>query len=504
MRILISGGGIAGLTAAYWLEQYGMTPVVVETAPAVRPGGYGIDFFGTGYDVAERMGLVAALSARQIPADFLGIVDGGGKLLAKLHIQAMREALGGKYLPLMHHSLEQELYNAVRERVEVRFNESVTRIEQTPHGVEVAFERGQPETYDLLVGADGIHSNVRALVFGAEAEYSHYMSYYVASYSGKREPTERAWLLYPETKRQAGLYPNGEPGETNTLFVWEQLDVGPIPRQDRLSTLRERFGGAGWVVPELLAMADENTPIFMDTVTQIRMKGWSRGRVVLVGDACDCLTLISGQGSAMAMGGAFILAQELKRNSSYADAFAYYEHRMRPQVELRQEKAKSLAKTFVPGSETALVVQRFLMQILMRDRFAHFLEQQLIGTSILLTQALMRLDTPDTNILGYRLVGKPGPTDYETLRLDLERALTQRAGVRLLLQVDELKGVEASAFKADIDFGREFRHGIEKLAVVGDSRFAAALGKLSQPLYAQASRAFGSDEMDAAYAWLAE
>lgn len=504
MRVLISGGGIAGLTAAYWLEQFGFTPIVVERAPAVRHSGYGIDFFGTGYDVAERMNIISALAARQLRTNALAMVNSDDQVLAKLHVDAMRRALNNKYMPLMHYTLEQVLYDAVRERVEVRLGNSIQSVSQTDKQVQVTFERGAPEAFDLLIGADGIHSNVRALVFGPEENFSHYMGYYLASYMIPHGLDDQLWKLYPEAKRQAAIYSSERPHEAVAFFIWEQPDEGTLPREKRLQRLHEKFDDAGWITGQMLAYANETTDIFADSVTQIRMKGWSRGRIVLTGDACDCLTLISGQGASMAMGSSYILAQELQRNENYSDAFAYYENRMRPQVELRQEKAKALAKTFVPDSATALVWQRLLMQVLMRDQFASFLEQQLIGSSILQTETLHRLDARGKNVLAYRVAGKMELLDYARLQLDMQYALSKQPTVRLLLQLDDLQGAALSALRADATFGREFHSAIEKLAVVGDTRLAALAGNFSTPFYARAAQHFQSADMDAAYAWLAE
>ena len=176
LRILVSGGGLAGLAAAYWLHRNGHEAVVIERAPGLRRDGYGLDFFGTGYDVAERMGIVEDLAPTQIFMDQgsgIAFVDGDGKPLAELKIDAVREILGGKYMGLMHYNLEQVLYDAVKEDVDVRFSTSIDEVAQSADAVRVTYADGDTESYDLLVGADGIHSNVRGLVFGPEADRIH-------------------------------------------------------------------------------------------------------------------------------------------------------------------------------------------------------------------------------------------------------------------------------------------------------------------------------------------
>ena len=384
MRILISGGGIAGLTLAYWLQKAGFTPLVVEQANGMRHDGYGIDFYSTGYDVAERMQLIDPLQPQQIRAEYLAYLNEQGEPTAKLSLDTMREALGGKYMGLMHYTLEDELYRAVHEQVEVRFNTTITAVEQTDAAVVATFSDGSQDHFDLVVGADGIHSNMRGRAFGPEADFARYMGYYTAAYKvPAQEGLDDAWLNYSEPGRQVGVYPSDKAGEMVTLFIFKAEDEGYIPHAQRLDKLKAVYAGMGWITDQLLAAIQDPNDIFMDTVTQIVMPNWSAGRVVLVGDACGCMTLVSGQGVSMAMGGAYILAEELAKNNDHERAFLNYEHRLRPEVELRQRKAHDFAKTFVPNSKFGLKAQQMIMSILFHDLFSGLLKTQFLGDSIL-------------------------------------------------------------------------------------------------------------------------
>ncbi|MCB0189814.1 MAG: FAD-dependent monooxygenase, partial [Caldilineaceae bacterium] len=149
MKVLISGGGIAGLTLAYWLQKVGVTPVVVEQANGMRHNGYGVDFYSTGYDVAERMQLVDQLRPHQIRAQYLAYLNEQGEPAAKLALDTMRQVLGGKYMALMHYTLEDVLYDAVRAQVEVRFNTAISALEQSADAVTATFSDGQSETFAL-------------------------------------------------------------------------------------------------------------------------------------------------------------------------------------------------------------------------------------------------------------------------------------------------------------------------------------------------------------------
>jgi 2-polyprenyl-6-methoxyphenol hydroxylase-like FAD-dependent oxidoreductase len=199
VRVLISGGGIAGLTLAYWLHQYGIVPVIIEQAGGIRRDGYAIDFFGTGYDVAERMGLIDRLQSRHIPLAYVAYVNGSGKPIARLDISLMRKVMHDKYMVLMHWTLEEALYEALADDVEVRFGRSLVAVRNSPEEVTVTYDDGTQETFDLLIGADGIHSNTRRLVFGPEEQFGRYLGYHVAGYAlPDRYGIGHAWKNYTE------------------------------------------------------------------------------------------------------------------------------------------------------------------------------------------------------------------------------------------------------------------------------------------------------------------
>ncbi len=384
MRILISGGGLAGLTLAYWLHHYGFTPVIVEREQAIRHDGYGIDFFGTGYDVASRMGLINQLQPNVIPIQYVAYVDAADKVIAKLDISLMEKVMYGNYMALMHWTLEDVLYKAIENDVEIRFGRYLKDVHQNASAVTVTFDDDTTESFDLLIGADGIHSNTRQLVFGAESSFSRFMGYYVACYSlPDSYGIGHAWKNYTEPNRQVGAYCSNREGEVVTLFMFKAQDEGVISREKRLPRLKQVFNGMGWLTPQLLNDVVDPDTIFMDTVTQIHMPTWHQGRVALVGDSCGCMTLISGQGASMAMGGAYVLAQAIQEQGRYEEAFQHYETMMRPAIEQRQKGARDFAKAFVPGTELGLTAQKVMMKIILRDMFVGLLRRQFGAGSIL-------------------------------------------------------------------------------------------------------------------------
>ncbi|MEU7894030.1 FAD-dependent monooxygenase [Nonomuraea sp. NPDC049152] len=385
MRILISGGGVAGLTLAYWLHHRGFTPVVVERSPEGQVGGYGIDFFGTGYDIAERMGLVQRLEQGRIPADSVAFVNEAGRVRARLERRLVEEVVEGPSLPVMHGTLEQALAGTVNGNVEIRHQQTITEVRQSDDGVAVTFADGREEDFDLLIGADGVHSATRRLVFGPERDYARHLGYHLACFplpdDHELGPTR---FHYTSQGRQVVVYRTDRPGEMIALFLYKARDEGVIPRAARLARLRKEFAGMGWITPRLLDGAPADASIFMDSMTQIVMPGWHHGRVALVGDACGCMTLVSAQGVSMAMGGAYLLAKALHRHlGDHRAAFAEYERRMLPEVAHRQRNARAVARTLIPSTRLGTSTQNLVMRLLARKVFAPVLRRRFGAGSIL-------------------------------------------------------------------------------------------------------------------------
>jgi len=384
MRVLISGGGIAGLTLAYWLQKSGISSVVIERAKSIRRDGYAIDFFGTGYDVASRMSLIDRLAARQIPFEAIVYVNKDGKQIARLDMRLLRSITEGKYLPLMHSTLEETLYEAIEGTVEVRLDSSLTQIVQGRDEVIVTFHDGTTESFDLLIGADGVHSRTRTLVFGPEEQFRHYLGYTIACYPlADRYGIGRTYKLYNEPGRQVLAYGTNIEGELLVFFMYQSASPEHLPREQRLAHLRKVFAGMGWLTEQFLLDVNPAENVFMDAVIQIQMPTWHLARVALVGDACGCPTLLSGQGASLAMGGAYLLARSLHETADQEEALQRYEQQMRPHVLAQQKNGRSFAKSFLPGSPFGLFVQQTMMKVLLRPAFRWLLARSFGAQSIL-------------------------------------------------------------------------------------------------------------------------
>jgi 2-polyprenyl-6-methoxyphenol hydroxylase-like FAD-dependent oxidoreductase len=386
MRVLIVGAGPAGLTLAYWLHKNGHTPVVTEKESNIRTAGYMIDFAGSGWDVANRMGIIPHLEAVDHAVKEIVFKDSSGRTTAIMPTGKLYNAWGfeKRFLGLDRRDLVETLYHTVESDVEFRFGTTVTAVCQSAEAVTATFADGKEESFDLLMGADGIHSSVRELVFGSEAGFADYLGYYVAAfYSPALIPDlPSSYLMHVEPGMQVGVMPlSGQ--RWLSFLIYKSEDKGHIPPAERLQVLKDRARGVGWITADLLNSLPAETPIYMDTVTQIEMPSWSSNRVALIGDAAYCLTLISGQGTSMAMAGAYFLADELRQNADPHVVFQRYERRLRPYIEQKQKKARNFAPTFVPSSQRRITLTQWAIRLIDLPPITRLVSKQLNLKSII-------------------------------------------------------------------------------------------------------------------------
>jgi 2-polyprenyl-6-methoxyphenol hydroxylase-like FAD-dependent oxidoreductase len=372
MKVLISGAGIAGPTLAYWLARYGFEPTIVEKAPRLRTGGYIIDFWGAGFEIAERMELLPEISRRGYTIQEVRVVDSSGRKVAGFPTNAISEVMGGRFLSLPRGDLAATIFRKSERTIETIFGDSVSRIEQDDKRVRVTFERGVEREFDLVIGADGLHSRVREIVFGAEQRFEKYLGYMVAGFQsdGYRPRDELVYLMFTELGQQVMRF---SMRDDRTMFLFTFADCEPSGAsandlESQKALLRARFGKSGWECPQILDQLGNTCDLYFDRVSQIRMDAepgsWTRGRVTLIGDAASCVSLLAGQGSALAMVAAYILAGELHRaDGDYAKAFASYQALFAPFVRQKQEAALRFRVLFGPKSKAAMFVRNQVMNL---------------------------------------------------------------------------------------------------------------------------------------------
>ncbi|MEW9549849.1 FAD-dependent monooxygenase [Nonomuraea sp. NPDC050783] len=375
--ILISGASIAGPALAHWLIRHGHAVTVVEKAPALRPGGQAVDFKGaTHRTVLSRMGILDDVRALQTGGTDQRIVDAAGRTLAVLP----GEFTGGE-LEIRRGDLARLLYERTAPACAYVFGDSITSLTETQDGVHVTFERAAPRTFDLVVGADGIHSNVRRLVFGPERDHVRFLGHYYALVDLDRDFGSPK--MYNEPGRMVAV--GGPKAPAFFVFASGQLDYDRYDAAQQKDVLARVYAGMGWRVPEVMEAVERSSGVYLDSLSQVGVDAYSRGRVVLLGDAAYGNTL-AGFGTGLAVVGAYVLAGELAAaGGDHRRAFAAYERQMRPYARIARNG--NAGPFLAPGTPSRIRMRnwmfkyRLLLTVMqkMTDKFATGIDLKTYG-----------------------------------------------------------------------------------------------------------------------------
>ena len=356
-KVLISGASIAGPTLAFWLNRYGFAVTVVEKAASLRSGGYPIDVRGTALEVVRRMGILPRLQDVHVDSRRITFLDGDGGKVASVDPHAVAGSVAGEDLEVRRGDLTDALYTSVRDDVEFVFNDSIDTLDQSAHGVDVTFRGGSSRTFDMVFGADGLHSRTREFLFGPEEQFHRYLGYCFAGFTMRNTfGLSHEVMMWNTPGRAAALYAVGDNDEVHAFlnFARPEPPFGAFrdPQAQR-DLVAEVFADAGWEVPGMITALRDADDLFFDVVSQIRMPRWSSGRVALVGDAAYAPSFLTGQGSSLALVGAYMLAASLADRDA-AEGFAVYEHDTRAFVTLNQDQIGEGDAALFPTTSRAL------------------------------------------------------------------------------------------------------------------------------------------------------
>jgi len=357
-KALISGAGIAGATAAYWLAKAGFDVTIVEQASNIRSSGSPVDVRGPAVEVAERMGVMARIRDADTRVRDMVFVNSRGRVVSRVNMRTTWAEPADVELP--RGDLAAILRDAVPDDVEVQFGNSVQALAQDAEGVTAEFASGPARRFDLVLGADGAHSGVRALAFGPEADYLKHLGVYVATLPLDGE-TGTDFVMYNTPGRAVAIHP--AKGRPIAAFMFRapqipQFDHRDLEQHKRL--LCDAYAGGGWRVPELLDRVRAADDLYFDSVSRIKVPAWSRGRIGLVGDAASCVSLF-GDGSSLAMIGAFTVADSL--NGDIPAGLRAYEARHRPQRAAKENSVAYATRLFIPATWAGIALRNLVVPL---------------------------------------------------------------------------------------------------------------------------------------------
>ena len=388
--VLISGASVAGPATAYWLNRYGFDVTIVERAPALRGGGYPVDFRGpTHLGVLDKMDVLPALQAVATGGSPYAFVDGRGRGIFDLP----GEFAGGD-IEIERSDLASILHSRTEGDVEYLFGDSIAKLDELGSGVRVSFESGRARQFDLVIGADGLHSNVRKLVLGPESSFVRFLGYYISRWDFDNTfEADRTAISYNERGRLVSVSSKPRSPSTATSFLvfaekrplsYDHRDV-----EAQKDIVRRRYEGMGWRSAEVIASLEDGSDFYFDSISRVSVDQWHHGRVALVGDAAYGAT-VGGMGVGMAVVGAYVLAGELAlAQGDYSRAFARYSRELRSYVRECQKGGRRTGQFLAPATSLGLLTRNTLLR-------SPFVMKQLVDQAQTISSDMVLQDYPRT------------------------------------------------------------------------------------------------------------
>lgn len=377
---VICGAGIAGLALAHALARAGWEVTVVDRAPGPRRQGYMMDFFGPGHRAAERLGLLPRLRELAYDVEALAYVDEQGRTRVSLDYARLVESVDGRLLSLMRPDLEQALREAVVGAAELRYADTVAEFTELADGVRVVLADGSARQVDLLVGADGIHSQIRHRLWGEESRFLRYLGLHTAAYTFTDPAVHAAlagrFVMTDTVGQTLGLY--GLREHRVAVFA-AHTSADPALPADPREALRERYTGLGWALARALEKCPPGEEVYYDQVAQVELPRWHRGHVALLGDACQAVSLLAGQGASLAVAGAEVLADHLVSAHSVPLALQRYQEEWHPVVTAQQRAGRRGAEWFLPLTDARRARRRVMLRLMALPGLDRILARGLVG-----------------------------------------------------------------------------------------------------------------------------
>jgi 2-polyprenyl-6-methoxyphenol hydroxylase-like FAD-dependent oxidoreductase len=383
-RVLVSGAGIAGLSLGFWLNRLGIEAVLIDRASHFEALGHYISLKGNGVEVIRQMGLESACRARECTFTRLKMMRSDGALLRMGSQAEFDQNLGG-YILMRRSDLHEALSDATKDVCDIRYGVQINAIRDEGKKVEVQLSDGAVESFDLLIGADGIHSHTRKLTFGNGFEVP-----LGGKYIGLTEDYEHGLgtahcLAYWGVGQMAALFPTA-PTRISAIFYYGDGSVEPSGRDapSMRQFLLDAYGDFAPEVTRTIAALSEDAFIFVDAIAQVRMPSITRGRVALVGDAAHCPTFMSGMGSSLALQGARLLALHVKESDGdIAAALRKYEADITPIADRYRDSAIQMRPLLLKRKTWVAIARNWGLRLtpewMMKRRISSFFQAEALG-----------------------------------------------------------------------------------------------------------------------------
>ncbi len=352
--VLVSGASFAGLATAFWMTRAGYDVTIVEIALEFRKGGTPVDIKGDTIGIVERMGLLDGITANRIETHKVELWGPEGAVVPDTSPPTEQDGGGeGVEYEIERDVLTRLLFDLVKNDAKVVFDDSITRLKEQPSGIDVEFRRGDQRTFDLVFGCDGLRSNVRKLWFGEEAEYSHFLQTYGSVTIVPRLLADEGTMAVYQTPGTMVIL-TAYHGKTDIIALFSsdnRIDYDHRNREQHVALAAHHLAGEGWRVPELIGEIKRADYFWFSDLSQIRMPGWTKGRVGLVGDAAFCASPAAGMGGSLAIDGAAALGDAFATcQGDYVAAFQSYNENFRPAVEAVQAHAIDFCRGIAAGT----------------------------------------------------------------------------------------------------------------------------------------------------------